>query len=181
MAAYTPKEGEHGFTTTMLHHGHKLDTDNRARAPPIFQTTSFEFKSNEHGGKLFALAELGPIYTRLMNPTTHVFEYKIAELEGAPCPAHGDYDNATTLPSALAVSSGQAAQMHAILTFMQAGDNFVAASELYGGTFTQFAYSFKQVGIEAKYEDHDALITRNARHVMYEWYRKKDKVSRLGS
>eukprot|EP00936_MAST-01D_sp_MAST-1D-sp1_P002240 g2240.t1 len=153
MAAYTPKEGQHGFTTTMLHHGHKLDTDNRARAPPIFQTTSFEFKSNEHGGKLFALAELGPIYTRLMNPTTHVFEYKIAELEGAPCPAHGDYDNATTLPSALAVASGQSAQMHAMLTFMQAGDNFVAASELYGGTFTQFAYSFKQVGIEAKFAD----------------------------
>ena len=71
-----------GFTTTALHHGHKLDTDNRARAPPIFQSTSFEFKSAEHGGQLFALAELGPIYTRLMNPTTHVLEYKIAELEG---------------------------------------------------------------------------------------------------
>ena len=88
-----------GFTTCMLHHGHKLDTDNRARAPPIFQTTSFEFKSAEHGGALFELSQLGPIYTRLMNPTTHVLEYKVAKLEGAPCLAHGDYDNAKTLPN----------------------------------------------------------------------------------
>jgi len=147
---YANKPGE-GFTTTMLHHGHKLDTDNRARAPPIFQTTSFEFKSNEHGAKLFGLEELGPIYTRLMNPTTHVFEYKVAKLEGAPCPAHGDCDNSATLPSALAVASGQSAQVHALMTIMQAGDNFVSASELYGGTYTQFAYSFKQIGIEARF------------------------------
>lgn len=159
---YDDAAGE-GFTTTMLHHGHKLDTDNRARAPPIFQTTSFEFKSNEHGGQLFALAELGPIYTRLMNPTTHVLEYKIAKLEGAPCPAHGDFDNSKTLPSALAVASGQSAQMHALLTFMQAGDNFVSATELYGGTYTQFAYSFKQLGIEAKFanvSDHDDIKSK---------------------
>ena len=71
--AYIEKLGE-GFATTMLHHGHKLDTDNRARAPPIFQSTSFEFKSAEHGASLFGLAELGPIYTRLMNPTNHVLE-----------------------------------------------------------------------------------------------------------
>merc|ERR1719337_854116 len=68
-----------GFNTIALHSGHKLDTDNRARAPPIFQSTSFEFKSAEHGKQLFALGELGPIYTRIMNPTTHVLEYKIAE------------------------------------------------------------------------------------------------------
>jgi len=148
--ANTPGEG---FTTTMLHHGHKLDTDNRARAPPLFQTTSFEFKSNEHGGQLFALAELGPIYTRLMNPTTHVLEYKMAKLEGAPCLAHGDCDNSTTLPNALAVASGQSAQMHALMTLMQAGDNFVASGELYGGTYTQFAYSFKQIGIEVRFAD----------------------------
>ena len=140
-----------GFTTTALHHGHKLDTDNRARAPPIFQSTSFEFKSAEHGGQLFALAELGPIYTRLMNPTTHVLEYKMAKLEGAKCPAHGNCDNASTLPSALALASGQSAQMHCLMTIMQAGDNFVAASELYGGTYTQMAYSFKNIGIEAKF------------------------------
>ena len=133
----------------MLHHGHKLDTDNRARAPPIFQTTSFEFKSAEHGGALFELSQLGPIYTRLMNPTTHVLEYKVAKLEGAPCKAHGDCDNATTLPNALAVASGQSAQMHALLTFMSSGDNFVASSELYGGTYTQFKYSFANLGIGA--------------------------------
>mmetsp|Transcript_39993 Transcript_39993/g.105706 ORF Transcript_39993/g.105706 Transcript_39993/m.105706 type:complete len:480 (-) Transcript_39993:290-1729(-) len=149
---YGYQAGE-GFTTMMLHHGHKLDSDNRARAPPIFQSTSFEFKSSEHGGALFALAELGPIYTRLMNPTTHVLEYKMAKLEGAPCPAHGDFDNATTLPSALALASGQSAQMHALMTIMQAGDNFVASSELYGGTYTQMKYSFAQIGIEARFFD----------------------------
>ncbi|EGB07193.1 cystathionine gamma-synthase [Aureococcus anophagefferens] len=142
-----------GFTTTMLHHGHKLDSDNRARAPPIFQSTSFEFKSAEHGGALFELSQLGPIYTRLMNPTTHVLEYKIAKLEGAPCLAHGDCDNATTLPNSLVVASGQSAQMHCLLTFMEAGDNFVASAELYGGTYTQFKYSFKQLGIEARFFD----------------------------
>mmetsp|Transcript_1917 Transcript_1917/g.4420 ORF Transcript_1917/g.4420 Transcript_1917/m.4420 type:complete len:516 (-) Transcript_1917:129-1676(-) len=148
--AYKDQPGE-GYKTVCLHHGHKLDSDNRARAPPIFQSTSFEFKSAHHGGQLFALAELGPIYSRIMNPTTHVLEYKIAKLEGAPCPAHGDCDNASTLPSALAVSSGQSAQMHALLTIMQAGDNFISTSELYGGTYTQFAYSFKQIGISPKF------------------------------
>ena len=87
---YAYVKGE-GFTTMMLHHGHKVDTDNRARAPPIFQSTSFEFKDAAHGGALFELSQLGPIYTRLMNPTTHVLEYKIAKLEGAPCKAHGDF------------------------------------------------------------------------------------------
>ena len=163
-----------GFTTTMLHHGHKLDSDNRARAPPIFQSTSFEFKSAEHGGALFELSQLGPIYTRLMNPTTHVLEYKIAKLEGAPCKAHGDCDNAATLPNALAVASGQSAQMHALMTIMSVGDNFVAASELYGGTYTQFKYSFKQLGIEvrffnaAKPEEAAALIDENTKAIYIE-------------
>ena len=76
--------------------------------------------------------------------------YKIAELEGAPCKAHGNYDNAATLPNSLAVASGQCAQMTALLTFMQAGDNFIAASELYGGTISQLKHSFKQIGIECK-------------------------------
>ena len=137
----------------MLHHGHKLDTDNRARAPPIFQTTSFEFKSAEHGGALFELSQLGPIYTRLMNPTTHVLEYKVAKLEGAPCKAHGDCDNATTLPNALAVASGQSAQMHALLTFMSSGDNFVASTDLYGGTWNLFANTMKDMGIECRFVD----------------------------
>ena len=149
---YNEASGE-GFSTVALHHGHKLDTDNRARAVPIFQTSSFEFKDAEHGANLFALAQLGPIYTRIMNPTTHVLEYKVAKLEGAPCRAHGDCDNATTLPNSLAVASGQSAQMHALLTFMQAGDNFICASELYGGSFTQLKHSFKQIGIEARFFD----------------------------
>jgi len=148
---YNAEDG--GFTTIALHHGHKLDTDNRARAPPIFQTTSFEFKSADHGAALFSLSELGPIYTRLMNPTTHVLEYKMAKLEGAKCPLHGNFDNAATLPSALAVSSGQSAQMHALLTIMKAGDEFIAAGELYGGTYTQFKYSFEQLGITVKWFD----------------------------
>ena len=155
---YVPGQG---FNTIALHNGHKVDSDNRARAPPIFQSTSFEFKSAEHGGALFELSQLGPIYTRLMNPTTHVLEYKMAELEGAPCKAHGDYDNAATLPNALALSSGQSAQMHALLTFMQHKDtpdqtennNFIASKELYGGTYTQFKYSFEQIGITVKFVD----------------------------
>jgi O-acetylhomoserine (thiol)-lyase len=148
--AYADEPGQ-GFTTVCLHHGHKVDTDNRARAVPIFQSTSFEFKSNEHGAKLFGLEELGPIYTRIMNPTTHVLEYKLAKLAGAPCPAHGDFDNSTTLPSALAVASGQSAQLTTLTTIMGAGDNFIAASELYGGTYTQFAYTLKNMGIEARF------------------------------
>ena len=151
--AMSPYTDEKGFNTIALHHGHKLDTDNRARAVPIFQTTSFEFKSAEHGKQLFGLAELGPIYTRIMNPTTHVLEYKIAELEGAPCKAHGNYDNAATLPNSLAVASGQSAQMHALLTFMGSGDNFIAASELYGGTISQLKHSFKRIGITCKFFD----------------------------
>ena len=77
----------------------------------------------------------------------------MAKLEEAPCPAHGDCDNSTSIPSALAVAPGMSAQMHALMTFMQAGDNFITASELYGGSFTQFAYSFKQIGIHAKFAD----------------------------
>ena len=129
----------------------QLDSDNQARAVPIFQTTSFSFKSAEHGAKLFELSQLGPIYTRICNPTTHVFEYKVAKLEGAPCKAHGNFDNAATLPNSLAVASGQCAQMTALLTFMQAGDNFIAASELYGGTLSQMKHSFKTIGITAKF------------------------------
>merc|ERR1719482_2659136 len=86
------KMSETGFNTIALHHGHKLDSANRARAVPINQSTSFCFKDQEHGKDLFCLAKLGPIYTRIMNPTTHAFEYKVGKLEGAPCSAHGDFD-----------------------------------------------------------------------------------------
>ena len=103
---YVPGEG---YNTVALHHGHKLDTDNRARAVPIFQSTSFVFKDSEHGANLFGLRELGPIYSRLTNPTVHCLEYKVAKLEGAPCTSHGDFDNAKTLPAALATATGLAA------------------------------------------------------------------------
>ena len=146
---YENEKGE-GFNTIALHHGHKLDTDNRARATPIFQSTSFCFKDAEHGANLFALRELGPIYSRLMNPTTHVLEYKVAKLEGAPCSTHGDFDVAKTLPAALATSTGLSAQLHAILTVMKSGDNLICGNELYGGSFSQMKYSFNQIGIEAR-------------------------------
>lgn len=163
-----------GFSTLQLHHGHKLDTDNRARAPPVFLSTSFCFKDAGHGGKLFGLAELGPIYTRLMNPTTHVLEYRLAKLEGAKCPLHGDFDNSATLPSAIVVSSGQSAQLHAILTFCQAGDNIIASGELYGGTFSQFRYTFAQMGITVKFfnicnpDEIDALVDENTKAIYCE-------------
>ncbi|MGK3734012.1 MAG: hypothetical protein ACI8RD_006530 [Bacillariaceae sp.] len=82
-----------------------------------------------------------------------ILKFKYNLNSRAPCLAHGDCDNAATLPNALAVASGQSAQMHALLTFMQTGDNFISASELYGGTHTQFGHSFKQIGIEAKFAD----------------------------
>ena len=98
-------------------------------------------------------AQLGPIYTRLMNPTTHVLEYKVAKLEGAPCKAHGVCDNAATLPNPRALVGPVRADDGACMTFMQAGDNFIAASELYGGTLSQMKHSFKKIGIEAKFFD----------------------------
>merc|ERR550514_1224877 len=110
----------------MLHHGQTLDSDHRARAVPIYASTSFAFKSAEHGAKLFGLQELGPIYTRIMNPTAHVLEYRISKLEGSGCDLDGAH------PSAVACASGMAAQMQAIFTIAQAGDNIVAAANLYG-------------------------------------------------
>jgi len=160
-------DGE-GFETTMLHYGQTLDTDNRARAVPIFASTSFAFKDADHGAQLFALQQLGPIYSRLMNPTNHVFEHRVAKLEGAPCPlgmAH---------PSSLATSSGQSAQMQALLTILENGDNFVTAAELYGGTYTQFKYTFASMGIEARFidgskvEDIEKNIDENTKCVYYE-------------
>ena len=139
-------EGQ-GFSTVMLHHGHVLDSDNRSRAVPIVCSTSFGFKSAEHGAKVFALQELGHIYTRINNPTTHVLEYRLAKLEGSKCDLDGAH------PSALVCASGMAAQMHAILTICQSGDSIIASSHLYGGTYTQFAYTFKQMGITVKFFD----------------------------
>lgn len=131
----------HHFETLQLHAGQQPDPTTGSRAVPIHQTTSYVFKNAEHGANLFALKEFGNIYTRLMNPTTDVFEQRIAALEGGV--------------AALAVSSGQAAQFIALNNILQAGDNFVSTSHLYGGTYNQFKVAFKRLGIEVRFADGD--------------------------
>jgi O-acetylhomoserine (thiol)-lyase len=128
-----------GFNTRQLHAGQKPDPVTKSRAVPIYQTTSYLFDSCEHAARLFALEESGNIYTRIMNPTNDVFECRIADLEGGA--------------GALAVSSGHAAQFQAIFTLVGAGDHIVSSSNLYGGTFNQFAYSFPRLGIEVTFVD----------------------------
>ena len=147
------RDAGQSFNTVMLHHGQALDPTNRARATPIYQSTSFCFKDSAHGAGLFALQQLGPIYTRIMNPTHHNLEYRIAKLEGSKCnldPGNGSTD--AGMPSALVTSSGQAAQMHALVTICQQGDWVISASELYGGTFAQFKHSLTGLGINFKVE-----------------------------
>jgi len=129
------------FETLQLHAGQEVDPITGSRAVPIYQTTSYVFKSSEHGANLFALKEFGNIYTRLMNPTTDVFEKRIAALEGGV--------------AALAVSSGQAAQFIALNNILQAGDNFVTSSYIYGGSYNQFKVAFKRLGIEARFAKGD--------------------------
>ncbi len=131
------------FETLQLHAGHEVDPVTRSRAVPIYQTTSYTFRNSEHGANLFALKEFGNIYTRIMNPTTDVFEKRIAALEGGV--------------AALAVGSGQAAQFIALNNILQAGDNFVTTSFLYGGTYNQFKVSFKRLGIEARFAEGDTV------------------------
>jgi O-acetylhomoserine (thiol)-lyase len=128
-----------GFTTRQLHAGQLPDPTTGSRAVPIYQTTSYVFKSTDHAARLFALQEFGNIYTRIMNPTTDVFEQRIADLEGGV--------------GALAASSGHAAQTMAILALCGAGDHIVSASTLYGGTFNQFNYTFPRIGIEVTFVD----------------------------
>lgn len=129
------------FETLQLHAGQEADPTTGSRAVPIYQTTSYVFKSAEHGANLFALKEFGNIYTRLMNPTTDVFEKRVAALEGGI--------------AALATSSGQAAQFIALTNILQSGENFVTTSFLYGGTYNQFKVQFKRLGIEARFADGD--------------------------
>ncbi len=129
------------FETLQLHAGQEVDPTTGSRAVPIYQTTSYVFKNSEHGANLFALKEFGNIYTRIMNPTTDVFEKRIAALEGGV--------------AALAVGSGQAAQFIALNNILQAGDNFVSTSFLYGGTYNQFKVAFKRLGIEARFAEGD--------------------------
>ena len=127
------------FETLQLHAGQEADPTTGSRAVPIYQTTSYVFKNSEHASNLFGLKEFGNIYTRLMNPTTDVFEKRIAALEGGV--------------AAVAVSSGQAAQFIALNNILQAGDNFVTSSHLYGGTYNQFKVAFKRLGIEVRFAE----------------------------
>jgi O-acetylhomoserine (thiol)-lyase len=129
------------FETLQIHAGQKPDPTTNSRAVPIYQTTSYVFNSADHGANLFALKEFGNIYTRIMNPTTDVFEQRIAALEGGV--------------AALATSSGQAAQFLAIATLAQAGENIVSTSYLYGGTYNQFKVTFPRLGINVKFVDGD--------------------------
>ena len=143
------------FETLQLHAGQEPDPTTNSRAVPIYQTSSFTFDNAEHAGKLFGLQEFGNIYTRIMNPTTDVFEKRIAALEGGT--------------AAVATASGQAAQFTALNNFLTAGDNFITTSFLYGGTFNQFQRAFRHIGIEARFVNGDnaagfeALIDENTK------------------
>ena len=129
------------FETLQLHAGQEPDPVTGSRAVPIHQTTSYVFKNADHAANLFGLREFGNIYTRLMNPPTDVFEKRIAALEGGV--------------AALATSSGQAAQFLALNNILQAGDNFISSSYVYGGTYNQFKVAFKRLGIEARFAEGD--------------------------
>ncbi|MBM4457229.1 MAG: O-acetylhomoserine aminocarboxypropyltransferase/cysteine synthase [Chloroflexi bacterium] len=128
-----------GFTTRQLHAGQRPDPATGSRAVPIYQTTSYQFRDTEHAANLFALKEMGNIYTRIMNPTTDVLEQRLAALEGGV--------------GALAASSGHAAQTMAVLTLCAAGDHIVSSSRLYGGTYNQFRYTFPRIGIDVTLVD----------------------------
>ena len=148
------------FETLQVHAGHDVDKDTNSRAVPVYQTTSYTFNSAEHAANLFGLKEFGNIYTRLMNPTTDVFEKRIAAL-------HGDV-------AALAVSSGHAAQFIALTNILQQGDNFVSSPYLYGGSYNQFKVSLKRLGIEARFskdnepENLETLIDENTKALYIE-------------
>lgn len=143
------------FETLQLHAGQDVDQTTNSRAVPIYQTASYTFNSAEHAANLFGLKEFGNIYTRIGNPTTDVFEKRIAALEGGV--------------AALATSSGQAAQFLALNNILQAGDNFVTSPFLYGGTYNQFKVAFKRLGVESRFaksdkpEDFEKLIDKNTK------------------
>lgn len=132
---------EFKFETLQVHAGQEVDGTTHSRAVPIYQTSSYVFEDAKDGADLFGLKKFGNIYTRLMNPTTDVFEKRIAALEGGK--------------SALATSSGQSAQFIALNNILEAGDNFVSTSHLYGGTYNQFKSQFKRLGVEARFTPKD--------------------------
>ncbi len=148
------------FETLQIHAGQKPDSDTHSRALPIYQTSAYLFRDAEHAANLFALKEFGNIYTRIMNPTTDVFEQRIAALEGGV--------------AALAVSSGHAAQFLTFTTLLESGDNFVSSPYLYGGSYNQFMVSFKRLGIEARLaedltpESFEKLIDDRTRAIYFE-------------
>lgn len=148
------------FETLQLHAGQEADPTTGSRAVPIYQTSSYVFKNAEHGANLFALKEFGNIYTRLMNPTTDVFEKRVAALEGGV--------------AALATASGQSAQFLAITNIVESGENIVSTSYLYGGTYNQFKVQFKRLGIQVKFvdgdkaEDFDKLVDSKTKAIYLE-------------
>jgi len=135
-----------GFETRQIHAGQDPDTATGARAVPIYQTTAYQFRDTKHAAGLFALAEVGNIYTRIMNPTQAVFEARISALEGGTATAIG-------IPGALAVASGQAAETLALLNLAESGDHIVSSASLYGGTYNLFHYTFPKLGIEVSFVD----------------------------
>src|SRR5689334_7695627 len=141
MSDQTAPARQMGFSTRSLHAGHTPDSASHARAVPIYQTTSYTFDDSAHAASLFALQQFGNIYTRIMNPTTDVFEQRVASLEGGI--------------AGLATSSGQAAQFLALSSLVGQGEEIVAASTLYGGTYTQFDVSFRRIGINVKFVEPD--------------------------
>src|SRR5918998_4346226 len=154
------KVHEYGFETLALHAGQEVEPHTTARAVPIYQSTSYVFRDTDHASNLFALAEEGNIYTRIMNPTTDVFEKRVAALEKGV--------------GALATASGQAAETLAILNIMGTGDEIVSAAELYGGTYNLFHYTLPKIGINVKYvegtdpESFRAAITDRTRALFIE-------------
>jgi O-acetylhomoserine (thiol)-lyase len=133
------RERDYGFDTLALHGGQEVDSATTARAVPIYQSTSYVFHDTDHAANLFSLSEMGNIYTRIMNPTTDVFEQRVALLEKGV--------------GALATASGQAAETLAILNIAGAGDEIVSAAGLYGGTYNLFHYTLPKIGINVKFVD----------------------------
>jgi len=151
---------EYNFDTLAVHGGQEIDPTTNSRAVPIYQTTSYVFNDADHAAKLFALQEFGNIYTRLQNPTTDVFEKRIAALEGGV--------------AALAAASGQAAETLATLTLAQAGDEIISTTSLYGGTYNLFHHTLPKLGIKfhfldgADYDGIEAAINEHTKAIYTE-------------
>ena len=146
-----------GFETRQIHAGQEPDPTTGARAVPIYQTTSYQFRDSAHAANLFALAEIGNIYTRIMNPTQAVLEARLSALEGGTATAVG-------LPGALVVASGQSAETLAILNAVEAGGHIVASPSLYGGTYNLLHYTLPKMGIQVSFVDdpHDLAQWKSA-------------------